>query len=133
MYQRLRGTCFSRRFGRWEPGPVGGMGVGFGEGALTKLLGGAGVSILLRALPLRRGGCFCSKCSLCLLRSPRLSLTTGSSRGDLVGPWGGAVLGDNKQELLLDAKQRLCRLTKAGSFLVSYRTLAILNANGAKK
>ena len=29
----LRGTCFSRRFGRWEPGPVGGMGVGFGEGA----------------------------------------------------------------------------------------------------
>ena len=28
-----RGTCFSRRFGRWEPGPVGGMGVGFGEGA----------------------------------------------------------------------------------------------------
>ena len=46
VYQRLRGTCFSRRFGRWEPGPVGGMGVGFGEGALTKLLGGAGVSIL---------------------------------------------------------------------------------------
>ena len=34
VYQRERGTCFSRRFGRWEPGPVGGMGVGFGEGAL---------------------------------------------------------------------------------------------------
>ena len=43
VYQRLRGTCFSRRFGRWEPGPVGGMGVGFGEGALTRLFGGVSI------------------------------------------------------------------------------------------
>ena len=43
MYQRERGTCFSRRFGRWEPGPVGGMGVGFGEGGLARLFGGVSI------------------------------------------------------------------------------------------
>ena len=98
---------------------MGGMGVGFGEGALTKLLGGAGVSILSARLAFASRRVFLQQVLSVPVTPPRLSLTTGSSRGDLVGPWGGAVLGDNKQELILDAKQRLCRLTKAGSFLVS--------------
>ena len=80
---------------------MGGMGVGFGEGALTKLLGGAGVSILSARLAFAsRRVFFAASALLVPVTLPRLSLTTGSSRGDLVGPWGGAVLGDDKQGLL---------------------------------
>ena len=94
VYQRERGTCFSRRLGRWEPGPVGGMGVGFGEGAL----GGAGVSIFSArcSYVVQQTACvyapafasrreFCSYALLVPVTLSALTMTHGVPLGDRVG------------------------------------------------